>query len=75
MEDLDRLDLEILAALEENARIPVSELARQLGAPSSTIRALTLSSARPALSSLFKRSMISGGVFLGTPMPAKPLAS
>lgn len=38
MEDLDRLDLDILAALEENARIPVSELARQLDAPSSTIR-------------------------------------
>lgn len=35
---LDELDLAILAALEENARIPVSELARQLDAPGSTIR-------------------------------------
>jgi DNA-binding Lrp family transcriptional regulator len=34
----DDLDLAILAALEENARIPVSELARQLDAPGSTIR-------------------------------------
>jgi DNA-binding Lrp family transcriptional regulator len=35
---LDDLDLAILAALEENARISVSELARRLEAPGSTIR-------------------------------------
>jgi Lrp/AsnC family leucine-responsive transcriptional regulator len=35
---LDDLDLAILAALEENARLSVSELARRLGAPGSTIR-------------------------------------
>jgi DNA-binding Lrp family transcriptional regulator len=34
----DDLDLAILAELEENARITVSELSRRLGAPSSTIR-------------------------------------
>ena len=34
----DALDLAILAALEENARIAVSELARRLGVPGSTIR-------------------------------------
>src|ERR1700687_4694202 len=33
--------------------------------PSSTIRALILLSARPALSSLFSISMIAAGVFLG----------
>jgi DNA-binding Lrp family transcriptional regulator len=38
MPQLDDLDLAILAALEENARIPVSELARRLDAPGSTIR-------------------------------------
>lgn len=38
MSQLDDLDLAILAALEENARLPVSELARRLGAPGSTIR-------------------------------------
>ena len=38
MPNLDDLDLAILAALEDNARIPVSELARRLGAPGSTIR-------------------------------------
>jgi len=38
MPQLDDLDLAILAALEENARLPVSELARRLGAPGSTIR-------------------------------------
>lgn len=38
MASLDRLDLSILAALEENARIPISELARQLDSPNSTIR-------------------------------------
>src|SRR6266403_750963 len=43
--------------------------------PSSTIRALILLSARPALSSLFSISIMSAGVFLGAPMPAKPLAS
>src|SRR6476620_3744931 len=43
--------------------------------PSSTIWDLILLSARPALSSLFSISMISAGVFLGAPIPAKPLAS
>ena len=38
MPQLDDLDRAILAALEENARISVSELARRLGAPGSTIR-------------------------------------
>jgi DNA-binding Lrp family transcriptional regulator len=38
MPSLDALDLTILAELEDNARISVSELARRLGAPSSTIR-------------------------------------
>ena len=38
MSQLDDLDLAILAALEDNARISVSELARRLEAPSSTIR-------------------------------------
>src|SRR5258708_31397499 len=42
--------------------------------PSSTIRALILLSARPALSSLFSISMMSAGVVLGAPMPAKPRA-
>jgi DNA-binding Lrp family transcriptional regulator len=37
LDDLD-LDLAILAALEGNARIAVSELARRLETPSSTIR-------------------------------------
>ena len=35
---LDDLDLAILAELESNARITVSELARRLGSPNSTIR-------------------------------------
>lgn len=35
---LDDLDLAILAELENNARITVSELARRLGSPNSTIR-------------------------------------
>src|SRR5215813_4320323 len=43
--------------------------------PSSSIRPLILLSARPAFSSLFSISMMSAGVPLGTPMPAKPLAS
>ena len=43
--------------------------------PSSTMRVLILSLASPAFSSLFNRVMISTGVPLGTPMPAKPLAS
>jgi Lrp/AsnC family leucine-responsive transcriptional regulator len=38
MSALDDLDLAILAELEDNARITVSELARRLEAPSSTIR-------------------------------------
>jgi Lrp/AsnC family leucine-responsive transcriptional regulator len=38
MPQLDNLDLASLAALEENARIPISELARRLNAPGSTIR-------------------------------------
>ena len=38
MPPLDDLDLAILTALEENARIPISELARRLGAPGSTLR-------------------------------------
>jgi DNA-binding Lrp family transcriptional regulator len=38
MPQIDDLDLAILAALEEDARLPVSELARRLGAPGSTIR-------------------------------------
>jgi Lrp/AsnC family leucine-responsive transcriptional regulator len=38
MPAIDDLDLAILAELEGNARIAVSELARRLGAPSSTIR-------------------------------------
>ena len=38
MPSLDALDLGILAELEENARTAVSELARRLDAPSSTIR-------------------------------------
>ena len=38
MPNLDDLDLAILAALEDNARVSVSELARRLGAPGSTIR-------------------------------------
>jgi Lrp/AsnC family leucine-responsive transcriptional regulator len=38
MSALDDLDLAILAELEGNARIAVSELARRLDAPSSTIR-------------------------------------
>ena len=38
MASLDDLDLRILGALEENARIAVSELARRLDAPGSTIR-------------------------------------
>jgi Lrp/AsnC family leucine-responsive transcriptional regulator len=38
MPPLDDLDLAILAELEGNARISISELARRLGAPSSTLR-------------------------------------
>ena len=38
MPSLDDLDRAILAELEENARIPISELARRLDTPSSTIR-------------------------------------
>jgi DNA-binding Lrp family transcriptional regulator len=38
MYTLDELDLAILAELEEDARIPVSELARRLHSPHSTIR-------------------------------------
>ena len=34
----DALDLDILSALEENARVPVSELSRRLGVPHSTVR-------------------------------------
>jgi DNA-binding Lrp family transcriptional regulator len=35
---LDQIDIEILAILEENARISVKELSRRLGYPDSTIR-------------------------------------
>jgi len=35
---LDPLDIAILAALEQNARVTISELARQLDSPNSTIR-------------------------------------
>ena len=35
---LDQLDLSILAALEQNARVTISELARRLESPHSTIR-------------------------------------
>jgi Lrp/AsnC family transcriptional regulator for asnA, asnC and gidA len=38
MAALDDLDLQILVELEQNARIAVSELARRLDTPSSTIR-------------------------------------
>jgi Lrp/AsnC family leucine-responsive transcriptional regulator len=38
MASFDDLDLAILAALERNARVTVSELSRRLGAPSSTVR-------------------------------------
>ncbi len=38
MRSLDELDFAILAELESNARITVSELARRLGSPNSTIR-------------------------------------
>mgnify|MGYP000228348027 CR=1 FL=1 len=38
MRSLDDLDLAILAELEQNAKIPVSELARRLGSPQSTVR-------------------------------------
>jgi len=38
MRSLDNLDFAILAELESNARVTVSELARCLGYPSSTIR-------------------------------------
>jgi putative ABC transport system substrate-binding protein len=43
--------------------------------PRSASRALSLGSARPALISLLRRPMISGGVFLGTPMPSVRLDS
>jgi Lrp/AsnC family leucine-responsive transcriptional regulator len=38
MNALDDLDLAILAELERNARVPISELARRLDSPNSTIR-------------------------------------
>jgi len=38
MPTLDDLDLLILAELEQDARIPISELARRLDSPNSTIR-------------------------------------
>jgi DNA-binding Lrp family transcriptional regulator len=38
MNALDDLDLAILAELEQNARMPISELARRLDSPNSTIR-------------------------------------
>ena len=38
MSQLDDLDLDILAALEDNARISISELARRLDTPGSTLR-------------------------------------
>jgi DNA-binding Lrp family transcriptional regulator len=38
MHSLDELNLAVLAELEDNARITVSELARRLGSPNSTIR-------------------------------------
>jgi len=38
MHTLDELDSKILIELEKNARIPISELARQLDCPTSTIR-------------------------------------
>jgi Lrp/AsnC family transcriptional regulator for asnA, asnC and gidA len=38
MHPLDKLDLAILSELESNARIVVTELARRLGSPTSTIR-------------------------------------
>jgi DNA-binding Lrp family transcriptional regulator len=38
MNTVDDLDLAILAELEQNARIPISELARRLDSPNSTIR-------------------------------------
>ena len=53
-----------------SAGVPPSSGAAQLYDP-----CLTLASATPALSSLFNRLMMSAGVPLGTPMPAKPLAS
>jgi DNA-binding Lrp family transcriptional regulator len=39
MHPLDDLDIAILAELEKNGRAPLSELARQLDSPASTIRA------------------------------------
>jgi DNA-binding Lrp family transcriptional regulator len=38
MNALDDLDLAILAELEGNARVPITELARRLNSPNSTIR-------------------------------------
>ena len=38
MPSLDHLDLALLAELEADARLSVSELSRRLGAPSSTVR-------------------------------------
>jgi Lrp/AsnC family leucine-responsive transcriptional regulator len=38
MSQLDDLDLAILAELEQNARVSISELARRLGTPGSTLR-------------------------------------
>jgi len=38
MHPLDKLDLAILSELESNARIMITELARRLGSPTSTIR-------------------------------------
>src|SRR5215813_637021 len=43
--------------------------------PSSASRALIFGSATPAFNSLLSLSMISAGVFLGTPTPCQPLAS
>ena len=43
--------------------------------PRSTRRALILGSARPALISLLRLSMILETVFLGAPIPNQPLAS
>src|SRR5262249_6924226 len=43
--------------------------------PRSASFASSLASARPALTSLLSLSMISGGVFLGAPMPNHALAS
>ena len=44
-------------------------------APRSAIRALTVGSARPELISRLSLSMMAAGVFFGTPMPRKLIAS